>query len=131
MNDANFTSNPTLIAVIREDECIGCVKCIRACPTDAILGASKLMHTVITDACTGCALCVAPCPMDCIDLVTVAPPNESQRIVNEQRWEMRRQQHTKRLAQTAKKTTGLSLQTLSTRKTAIAEAVLRAKAKKL
>ncbi len=56
------------IAYIREDECIGCTKCIQACPVDAILGASKLMHTVITDECTGCELCVEPCPVDCIDM---------------------------------------------------------------
>ncbi|MEQ8314713.1 MAG: electron transport complex subunit RsxB [Gammaproteobacteria bacterium] len=57
------------VAVIREDECIGCTKCIQACPVDAIVGAAKLMHTVIEDECTGCDLCVAPCPVDCIDMV--------------------------------------------------------------
>ena len=49
-------------AFIREDECIGCTKCIQACPVDAILGAAKFMHTVITSECTGCDLCVEPCP---------------------------------------------------------------------
>ncbi|WP_229358916.1 RnfABCDGE type electron transport complex subunit B [Halomonas salipaludis] len=58
-----------LTAYIREDECIGCTKCIQACPVDAILGAAKQMHTVIVDQCTGCELCVAPCPVDCIDLL--------------------------------------------------------------
>lgn len=58
-----------LTAVIREAECIGCTKCIQACPVDAILGASKRMHSVIVDECTGCELCVAPCPVDCIDLM--------------------------------------------------------------
>ncbi|GEN24629.1 (4Fe-4S)-binding protein [Halomonas cupida] len=58
-----------LTAWIREDECIGCTKCIQACPVDAILGAAKQMHTVITSECTGCELCVAPCPVDCIDLL--------------------------------------------------------------
>ncbi|MBB3183218.1 electron transport complex protein RnfB [Halomonas fontilapidosi] len=58
-----------LVAWIREAECIGCTKCIQACPVDAILGASKRMHTVIVDECTGCELCVAPCPVDCIDLL--------------------------------------------------------------
>lgn len=58
-----------LEAVIREDECIGCTKCIQACPVDAIVGARQLMHTVISDACTGCELCVAPCPVDCIDIM--------------------------------------------------------------
>ena len=56
------------VAVIREDECIGCTKCIQACPVDAIVGAAKLMHTVIASECTGCDLCVPPCPVDCIDM---------------------------------------------------------------
>ena len=64
-------SVPT-VAYIREDECIGCTKCIQACPVDAILGAAKQMHTVITDECTGCDLCVEPCPVDCIDMIPVA-----------------------------------------------------------
>jgi electron transport complex protein RnfB len=59
------------IAIIREDECIGCTKCIQACPVDAILGAAKQMHTVIEAECTGCDLCVEPCPVDCIDIVPV------------------------------------------------------------
>lgn len=57
------------IAFIREDECIGCTKCILACPVDAILGAAKQMHTVIASECTGCDLCVEPCPVDCIDMI--------------------------------------------------------------
>lgn len=57
------------LAVIREEECIGCTKCIQACPVDAILGADKLMHTVIADECIGCQLCLPPCPVDCIDLI--------------------------------------------------------------
>ncbi len=59
------------VAYIREDECIGCTKCIQACPVDAILGAAKLMHTVIADECTGCDLCVEPCPVDCIDMLPI------------------------------------------------------------
>ncbi|MCS2609350.1 RnfABCDGE type electron transport complex subunit B [Halomonas sp. wenzhen-202101] len=58
-----------MLASIREAECIGCTKCIQACPVDAILGAAKQMHTVIETECTGCELCVAPCPVDCIDLL--------------------------------------------------------------
>jgi len=57
------------VAVIDESVCIGCVMCIRACPTDAIVGAAKLMHTVIEQDCTGCELCIEPCPVDCIDMV--------------------------------------------------------------
>lgn len=59
------------VAFIREDECIGCTKCIQACPMDAILGAAKQMHTVIAVECTGCDLCVEPCPVDCIDMIPV------------------------------------------------------------
>ena len=59
------------VAFIREAECIGCTKCIQACPVDAIVGAARLMHTVIADECTGCDLCVEPCPVDCIDMLDV------------------------------------------------------------
>jgi electron transport complex protein RnfB len=57
------------VAYIREPECIGCTKCIQACPVDAIVGSAKHMHTVIVSECTGCDLCVAPCPVDCIDMI--------------------------------------------------------------
>jgi electron transport complex protein RnfB len=57
------------VAFIREAECIGCTKCLQACPVDAILGAAKQMHTVIVSECTGCDLCVEPCPVDCIDMI--------------------------------------------------------------
>lgn len=72
-------------AIIREDECIGCTKCISACPVDAIIGSGKLMHTVLTDLCTGCELCIPPCPVDCIDLVEdLQPlPTEAQRIAEQ------------------------------------------------
>lgn len=66
--DTSRGSAPAQIAYIREAECIGCTKCIQACPVDAIVGAAKLMHTVIVDECTGCDLCVAPCPVDCIEM---------------------------------------------------------------
>ncbi len=57
---------PLQVAFIIEADCIGCTKCIQACPVDAIVGASKLMHTVIEPLCTGCELCVPACPVDCI-----------------------------------------------------------------
>ena len=60
-----------MVAFIDEDLCIGCTKCIQACPVDAILGAAKQMHTVISDECTGCDLCIDPCPEDCIDMIPV------------------------------------------------------------
>ena len=62
----------TRVAYIREAECIGCTKCLQACPVDAILGAAKQMHTVLADECTGCDLCVDPCPVECIDMRPVA-----------------------------------------------------------
>jgi electron transport complex protein RnfB len=63
------TQTPPRVALIDEDVCIGCTKCIQACPVDAIVGASKLMHTVIAERCTGCELCLPPCPVDCIAMV--------------------------------------------------------------
>lgn len=62
------------LAIIREAECIGCTKCIQACPVDAIIGSGKLMHSVLEHECTGCGLCVEPCPVDCIELVTIPTP---------------------------------------------------------
>ena len=56
-------------ALIQESRCIGCTRCIDACPVDAIVGAQGLMHTVVESWCIGCALCLPPCPVDCIDMV--------------------------------------------------------------
>lgn len=67
-------------AVIREEECIGCTKCIQACPVDAIIGATKQMHTVLAAACTGCELCIEPCPVDCIDLVLIAEGDAKEQL---------------------------------------------------
>ena len=71
--------NVKTVASIREDECIGCTKCIQACPVDAILGAAKQMHTVIVSECTGCDLCVEPCPVDCIDMLPIETTLQSWR----------------------------------------------------
>ncbi len=68
LNPAHGVQGQARVAVIDEALCIGCTKCIQACPVDAILGAAKLMHTVIEELCTGCELCLPPCPVDCIEL---------------------------------------------------------------
>lgn len=75
LNPENGFEGPRHIAWIDEQWCIGCTLCISACPTDAILGASKQMHTVIEDACTGCELCLPVCPVDCIHLENVTLGN--------------------------------------------------------
>lgn len=71
------------VAVIREAECIGCTKCIKACPVDAIIGSGKLMHAVITHECTGCGLCVEPCPVDCIEMVSLPDPQYDKDLARE------------------------------------------------
>jgi electron transport complex protein RnfB len=69
LNPVNGAEGPALLAVIDEEACIGCTKCLPPCPVDAIIGARRQMHTVLASACTGCELCVAPCPVDCISMV--------------------------------------------------------------
>jgi len=83
-------------AVIREHECIGCTKCIQACPVDAIIGSGKKMHTVLTDICNGCELCVPPCPVDCIDLLPHPKYNDAHEIREQSR--ERFEKHKRRLA---------------------------------
>ncbi len=101
LNPANGVEGPALVAVIDEERCIGCVKCLPPCPVDAIVGARRQMHTVIAALCTGCELCIAPCPVDCISMIprgafeegSIAPePHESR---------VRYAAHTTRLARRA------------------------------
>ncbi|MCK5898217.1 MAG: RnfABCDGE type electron transport complex subunit B [Methylococcales bacterium] len=68
LNPTFGAHTPLQVAIIIEEDCIGCTKCLDACPVDAILGVSKQMHTVIASECTGCELCVPPCPVDCIEI---------------------------------------------------------------
>lgn len=76
------TRHPSL-AFIREAECIGCTKCIQACPVDAIVGSAKLMHTVLSTECTGCGLCVEPCPVDCIEMVDIPEASYDKNLARE------------------------------------------------
>ena len=73
LNPAFGETKPPMTAVIDEAVCIGCTLCIQACPVDAIVGAARLMHTVIAAECTGCELCIPPCPVDCIAMVDASP----------------------------------------------------------
>ncbi|WP_409308812.1 electron transport complex subunit RsxB [Pectobacterium sp. B1J-3] len=74
LNGDSAVLNPERkVAWIDESNCIGCTKCIQACPVDAIIGSTKAVHTVVSDLCTGCDLCVSPCPTDCIELRAIAP----------------------------------------------------------
>jgi len=75
--DAQEAEPARMLATIDEANCIGCTKCIQACPVDAIIGATRAMHTVMSDLCTGCNLCVAPCPTQCIELRPVAATTET------------------------------------------------------
>lgn len=101
-------------AVIRPSECIGCTKCIDACPVDAILGTGKMMHTVLTDLCTGCELCLPPCPVDCIDLVPVTfDPELDYAALRQQQFQrdqidLRQRFTAKQLRETAKQSIKLS-----------------------
>ena len=72
LNPENGIEGPLTVAVIDEAWCIGCTLCISACPTDAILGSNKVMHTVIESACTGCDLCLPVCPVDCIEMIPIS-----------------------------------------------------------
>ena len=87
---------PKSVALIDEEVCIGCVKCIAACPVDAILGAAKFMHTVIVSECTGCELCIAPCPVDCITMQILDNPlSAPSNLHAKQRHEARQQRKEK------------------------------------
>lgn len=129
-------AKPRLVAVIREDECIGCTKCIQACPVDAILGAAKSMHTIITQECTGCELCVTPCPVDCIDLHPLESAFEPIPKQQADHARIRYQNRQERLVKTQEREKqkqaehNLSSTTLENKKALLQAALLRAKIKK-
>jgi Na+-translocating ferredoxin:NAD+ oxidoreductase subunit B len=118
-----------LLAVIREAECIGCTKCIQACPVDAIMGAATQMHTVLTAECIGCELCVEPCPVDCIDMISLPVREESVQTSKIERARERFLFRRERLARNKPAKKPISI--IEARKAAVYEAVQRVKAKKL
>lgn len=101
IDNVQSRENPDVVAVVREDECIGCTKCIQACPVDAIIGTAKHMHVVITKDCNGCELCVPPCPVDCIDIKAITPLNDDKRATQYTHNRKRFNAKNQRLAQLA------------------------------
>jgi electron transport complex protein RnfB len=85
LNPANGVESPPMVAWIDEERCIGCARCLAPCPVDAIVGASKFLHSVLIDRCTGCELCLPPCPVDCIDM-RPAPADLPPPDLNRQRY---------------------------------------------
>ncbi|MFC3908370.1 RnfABCDGE type electron transport complex subunit B [Legionella dresdenensis] len=128
------TRQPAL-AVIREAECVGCTKCIQACPVDAIIGSAKLMHAIITTECTGCGLCVEPCPVDCIEMhpVVESTYDKEQARAHHQARQIRhlREQHEQQQAYREKrKLVNKDTQDIQAKQDYIQQAMARLKAKK-
>ena len=120
------------LAKIDESLCIGCVKCIKACPVDAIIGTAKQMHTVLNDQCTGCNLCVEPCPMDCISMIEL--PNANTDTANTQTkadiYRERYQAHQVRLQKNTKDSAKPADKANSTKNSYVLAALQRVKQKK-
>jgi Na+-translocating ferredoxin:NAD+ oxidoreductase subunit B len=136
LNPANGVEKPAEIAVIDEDACIGCTKCIQVCPVDAIIGASKMMHTVLRDECTGCDLCLPACPVDCISMVIALPvvctePNSRASHFRD-RYETReaRLAHERNERDAAISTRKAEVHSSPGTRSAVLEAIARARAKK-
>lgn len=145
LNPAHGLAGPLMAALIDEARCIGCTLCINACPTDAIVGAAKRLHTVLAVACNGCELCLAPCPVDCIQMVP-AGVEPSECLTNGQLhetalyaraagWRARTERRSARIARVAQlreqKLAGKRRELLKkTASSTIAQAIARAKAKR-
>jgi len=86
LNPTHGVEAPARVAYIDETRCIGCARCLPPCPVDAIVGAAKLLHTVLDERCTGCELCIAPCPVDCIEMRPRPAPIVNRPDVNRARY---------------------------------------------
>lgn len=138
LDEALAITRAPSVAVIREAECIGCTKCIKACPVDAIIGSGKVMHAVIAHECTGCGLCVAPCPVDCIEMVTLPVAKYDKDLArkrfNAKQTRILREEHEKQQAYRKKRQLALKLadkaQDIQAKQDYIQHALARIKAKK-
>ncbi|QTS84188.1 RnfABCDGE type electron transport complex subunit B [Coxiella endosymbiont of Amblyomma nuttalli] len=131
ISEMSKKAKPPTIAVIREEECIGCTKCIQVCPTDAIIGTAKQMHTIISDACTGCSLCLSLCPIDCIDIQSITLTSEKKNH-SAQQWRLRHENRQKRLMRDKTEQCGnkVSDLTIEMRRAAIRAAISRVEEKR-
>lgn len=137
LDEAIANTRAPSVAVIREEDCIGCTKCIKACPVDAIIGSGKLMHAIISHECTGCGLCVTPCPVDCIEMVTLPVPDYDKDLArqrfNDKQTRLLRDEHQKQQAYREKrlltKNSANQLQDIKAKQDYIQQALARVKAK--
>ncbi len=95
LNESLGSHKPPQVVRVEEAFCIGCMKCILACPVDAIVGARRLMHTVIRDECTGCELCIPPCPLNCI-IIEPLDPSLADTNIGLSQWEQKRAEKSRR-----------------------------------
>ena len=134
LNPANGVEKPAEIAVIDEDACIGCTKCIQVCPVDAIIGANKLMHTVLSEECNGCELCIPACPVDCITMLvddTQLDASHNARAEHYRgRYEARNARLARERAEHEQAIAARKAEVHAGTRSAVLEAIARAKAKK-
>jgi Na+-translocating ferredoxin:NAD+ oxidoreductase subunit B len=129
---------PQTLAIIVEKDCVGCMKCINACPVDAIFGGAKRMHSILEKECNGCERCIAPCPVDCIEMVAVKPEKTTtlDSIVKnakhyKKRYEIKKQrQQQQRAKQQKRRILGKQADNLPARQQFIQDAIARAQAKR-
>lgn len=138
LQEAKKNTRSPSVAAIHEAECIGCTKCIKACPVDAIIGSGKLMHAVITHECTGCGLCVEPCPVDCIELLSLPEEiydrNLARKQFNAKQARALREEHEKQQSYREKRQLSLKaadkIQDIQAKQDYIQQALARVKVKK-